>query len=155
MPWTVWNLLKLYNLTCMHDNTALCLPGLLIFQSTLTHCTETPVTFADYCRIFDSLNKVSLCQVAVNICDHTTTNQNVKSYVLYVRSLCQSCRPLSRQGRCPGCTTRRWIYLMENWLFSLLLLLWLLLIIRTFMLILNVFNVLFFCFLFLSVVSIM
>ena len=26
-----------------------------------------------------------------------------------VRSLCQSCRSLSRQKRCPGCTTRRWI----------------------------------------------
>ena len=28
-----------------------------------------------------------------------------------VRSLCQSCRPLSRQGRYPWCTTRRWIYI--------------------------------------------
>jgi len=27
-----------------------------------------------------------------------------------VRSLCQSCRSLSRQKRCPGCTTRRRIY---------------------------------------------
>jgi hypothetical protein len=88
-----------------------------------------------------------------------------------VRSLCQICRQLSRQGRCPGCTTRRWIYfaphlgrcttalssrtecerywegrtkMMEKWLFSsLLLFLWLLLIIRTLMLILNVFSVLY------------
>jgi len=29
----------------MNDNTALCLPGMLIFQIILTFCTETPVTF--------------------------------------------------------------------------------------------------------------
>jgi len=31
-----------------------------------------------------------------------------------VRSPCQSCRSLRRQERCPGCTTRRWIYFVRR-----------------------------------------
>ena len=35
-------------------------------------------------------------------------NRNFSKHL--VRLPCQSCRSLSRQKRCPGCTTRRWIY---------------------------------------------
>jgi len=31
-----------------------------------------------------------------------------------VRSLFQNCRSLSHQKRCPGCTTRRWIYFVPQ-----------------------------------------
>ena len=52
--------------------------------------------------------------------DHDNTTPLIKwatdFYIIYsscVRSLCQSCRSLSRQKRWPGCTTRRWIYLKQ------------------------------------------
>lgn len=57
----------LHHLTCMHDNTALCLPDLLIFQSTLTHCTETLSHSMISIGYLTLLTKFSLCQVGVNI----------------------------------------------------------------------------------------